>query len=153
MQARAAMTRRVLCLGPDDTLQDAHLLMTQHRVRHVPVINEADGERRLIGILSDRDVLRHGTLVDGLLLVPPLPLGEVCTPEPYTCALTSTVAHVAGLMLDHRIDAVPVVRADGVLLGLITSTDLLELLREPGEHEGKLLPFTFELHREARAAA
>lgn len=152
MQARTAMTRDVICVNPEDTLADAHLIMEQWRIRHLPVVAVA-GSRLLVGILSDRDVLRHGQLHEGRLSVPRLPVAQVMTAAPLTCAATSTVSHVAGLMLDHHIDAVPVVAADGELVGLITSSDLIELLRDHDEKEGKILPFSFNVRVETRAAA
>lgn len=152
MQARTAMTRDVICISPDDTLEDAHLIMIQWRIRHLPVVATA-GSRALVGILSDRDVLRHGALHGGLLMVPRIKVAQAMTTAPLTCAMTSTVAHVAGLMLDHRIDAVPVVTADGELQGLITGSDLLELLRDRDEKEGKILPFTYNVRIETRAVA
>ena len=48
------MTREPYTLGPDDTLADARQLMTQHYIRHIPVLSE---ENTLIGIVSQRDVL------------------------------------------------------------------------------------------------
>jgi acetoin utilization protein AcuB len=49
------MTRRVVTIGPKTSVFDAQELMLQHRVRHLPVVDE---EGRLKGILSVRDLLR-----------------------------------------------------------------------------------------------
>ena len=54
-----------------------------------------------------------------------------------------TVSEVAHLMLHHKIDSLPVVSGGGLLVGLVTSSDLLQLLVESGRVEA--LPFHYEL--------
>jgi CBS domain-containing protein len=49
------VTHPAITIAPDDTLKRAMSLMTQHRVRHLPVI--ANG--KLVGIVSIGDVVRH----------------------------------------------------------------------------------------------
>jgi CBS domain-containing protein len=52
----ALMTRAVVTCSPDDTVADVARVMTQQRVRHLPV---RDGANQLIGIISIGDVLKH----------------------------------------------------------------------------------------------
>jgi CBS domain-containing protein len=52
----ALMTRAVVTCSPDDTVADVARVMTQQRVRHLPV---RDGANQLIGIVSIGDVLKH----------------------------------------------------------------------------------------------
>jgi acetoin utilization protein AcuB len=144
MNTAAAMTRRVICISPDDSLEDAYALMTEWSIRHLTVVNEG----QLVGVLSDRDVLRFMVRMDGVERVPALPVGAAMTTRPLTCVHLSSISHVAGLMIDHKIDAVPVLDDEGGLVGLVTSTDLLELLREGGSESHKILPFRYELHNE-----
>ena len=49
------MTERVHCCGPDHSMDDLMALMTDRRVRHVPVL--VDGE--LAGVVSIGDVVKH----------------------------------------------------------------------------------------------
>ncbi len=51
-----AMTREVLCCGPDTDLAEVAGVMMHHRVRHMPVVDE---RRRLMGILSLGDLNAH----------------------------------------------------------------------------------------------
>lgn len=142
MKAAAAMTRNVICIHPGDSLEEAYRLMGEWSIRHLPVVDEGE----VVGILSDRDVLRVLHVADGTEQVPAMPVREVMTRHPYHCVPTSSISYVAGLMLDHRLDAVPVLHADGRLAGIVTSTDLLELLRERDDGDHKILPFRFEVH-------
>jgi CBS domain-containing protein len=53
-KVREIMTSKVFHVEPNDTIDDCMLLMSQHRIRHLPVV-EGD---RIIGVLSISDVLR-----------------------------------------------------------------------------------------------
>lgn len=125
MKASAAMTRNVVCVEPSDSLQDAYEIMFEWEIRHLPVL---DGQR-LVGILSDRDILIHASPNgDGGLEVEPLTVGEVMTSDPITCRATTSVTIISETMLRHKIDSLPVVDEGHHLVGLVTSSDLLELL-------------------------
>lgn len=50
------MTRRVVCVRPEQTMEQCMALMTKERIRHLPVLDEAD---RLIGIISIGDVVKE----------------------------------------------------------------------------------------------
>lgn len=140
MKASRIMTVNVTCITPETSLGQAQQLMKQLRVRHLPVVSQGV----LCGILSDRDLLAHGTLEDGELVLPERAVVYVMTLHPITCREGSSVSRLAGLMLEHRIDSLPIVNSFNELVGLVTSSDLLALLREP-EHLSEELPFSFQL--------
>lgn len=141
MKASRVMTRDIHCATPDVPLAKAWAMMTELRVRHVPVLYDG----RLVGILSDRDLLVRATRAsDGTLAFPEMTCGEAMTANPIAVPATTPVSKVAALMLQHRIDSIPIVDLEGQLWGLVTSTDLIELLTEP-ESISEVLPFTFKL--------
>lgn len=148
MKASQIMTREVIVIDPATTLQHAYGLMEAHRIRHLPVCQGL----RLIGMISDRDLLREGRWVDDLLILDSRPVGAVMTPAVITAGLSNTVSDVAGLMIDHRIDSVPIVAISGDLVGLVTSTDLLELLRDD-DRGAKIIPFDFTVRSGNLASA
>jgi CBS domain-containing protein len=53
--ARALMSSELVCCAPEDDVETAMALMTERRVRHLPVM--ADG--RLLGLISIGDVVKH----------------------------------------------------------------------------------------------
>ena len=141
MRASTPMTRNVTVIPPELPLRAAWEIMKRERIRHIPIVRAG----ALFGMLSDRDVLVRGTLSkDGKLEVPEgIVSGEAMTPPPlHTCEPTTDVVDLARLMTEEKIDAVPVVRGLR-LVGLVTSTDLMQLLIR--QDEARPLPFDFEL--------
>lgn len=146
MEAARIMTREVLVVAPEVTLRAAWKLMQRRRVRHLLVVSGGS----LIGIVSDRDVLVRATLADdGAVVVPLTPVATAMTMKPEVAEADASVASIASLMIERRLDAVPLVSGGDSLVGLVTSTDLLALLahRPPEER----LPFRFSVEEAADA--
>jgi CBS domain-containing protein len=114
------MVTAVITVHPDETVRDAHADMDMGGFRHLPVV---DPRGRLVGILSDRDVLR------ALRRPKATTIAEVMTRSPVTVRLDSPAHVAAELMMDKKISSLPVVDDDGHLVGLITQTDFLDVAR------------------------
>jgi CBS domain-containing protein len=122
-----AMTRNVVCIHEDDSLEVARDIMKEWDIRHLPVVRD----KRLVGILSDRDVLLYTTSVGSDAALEDRTVRETMSKRPITCGAGDSISHIAGIMVENKIDCVPVVdEGDCELIGLITTTDMLELLRE-----------------------
>ncbi|HXX67971.1 MAG TPA: CBS domain-containing protein [Polyangiaceae bacterium] len=140
------MTREVTVVPPGLSLIAAHAVMKRKRIRHLPVVQAG----ALLGILSDRDVLVRATQrKDGSLDVPDDPVAVAMAPAPIVCEPTTSVAELARIMTEQKIDAIPVMNGSR-MVGLVTSTDLLLLL--VGRHEARPLPFEFRVVEEEEAA-
>lgn len=114
MQIVNLMTPDPIVINPDDTLANAKAVMDDGRFRRLPVV-EAE---RLVGILTERDIREHiGYL--GSTRVNAAMRTAVVTLTPY-----NTVEDAARLMLKHKIGGLPIV-ADGKLVGIVTTSDLL----------------------------
>lgn len=149
MRASIPMTRDVVVVPPELSLEKAWQTMQRQRIRHLPVVRAG----ALLGMLSDRDVLARGTLDEhGVLHVPKkLIVGEAMTPVPLkTCETSTSVSDLARIMTEDKIDAIPIVRGLH-LVGLVTSSDLIELLIE--RDEARPLPFDFRVIDDPRAYA
>ena len=51
---RAIMTSTVVCVRPEQTTEECMALMTEHRIRHLPVVDAG----KLVGVISMRDVVQ-----------------------------------------------------------------------------------------------
>lgn len=148
MKVDAAMTRDVICVESQDSLLDAQEIMKEWEIRHLPVTSDGC----LVGILSDRDILVNAAKTDaGELVLPSMTVAEAMTRNPITCDVDADLASIGQTMLDEKIDSVPVVDGDGDLVGLITSSDLIQILVDRERMVlGRPIPFAFKLHRSVR---
>jgi acetoin utilization protein AcuB len=117
------MTRSPLSIGFDQTLAQAHALMRDERIRHLPVLSGG----RLVGLISERDV----AFIEKVREIDPqtLRVEEAMTPMPYTVAPTTPLAKVAREMFEHRYGSA-VVMEDGQVIGVFTTTDALRALAD-----------------------
>jgi CBS domain-containing protein len=125
------MRRQAILTGdPEQKMAVLVSRMIAARVRHLPVVDR----KRLVGIISDRDLRRRlGITVavpDGQM--PELPpelreitAGEIMTPEPKTARPGERLGQVVQRMVTESLGALPVVRDDGDLVGLLTTTDIV----------------------------
>ena len=128
MKAMQAMTRNVVCIHEDDSLEVARDIMREWEIRHLPVVRG----RSLVGVLSDRDLLLYTEASrKDRPSIADRTVGETMSKRPVTCMAGDSISHIAGLMVENRIDCVPVIEDDDdEVIGMITSTDMVELLRE-----------------------
>jgi CBS domain-containing protein len=120
LRVRDLMSTALLTVKASETLTEAHAEMEIGVVRHLPVV---DDRGKLVGVLSDRDVLR------GLSTKRPPRVAELMSRDVITTRPDANAYVAADLMLDHRISSLPVVDEAGVLVGLVTQTDYLQLAR------------------------
>lgn len=130
MNTSAIMTRDVVVVSPTVSVGAAVHMLDRLKIRHLPVVEGS----RLVGILSDRDLVKHGAGVA---------CAKAMTMAPVTCSPQASIGRVAQLMLEYKIDSIPIVTASGALKGLVTSTDLLGLLVD--REQAQVLPFDFRL--------
>jgi CBS domain-containing membrane protein len=114
------MTRDLVTLRDDDTLDDADWILARKHIRHLPVVRG----KKLVGLLTHRDLLRHfgrkGT--PGSVRVKDAMTSDVTTLRPDASLLEGI-----RLMLANRYGCLPVTTPDGTLVGIVTESDLLRV--------------------------
>jgi CBS domain-containing protein len=108
-------------VASDRTLSEAHRLMRDRNIRHLPVVDHG----RLVGIVSQRDLYMLETVkgVDpGFELV-----REAMAPEPYTVLPDAPLEDVAAAMAESKYGCAVVVDR-GSVIGLFTTVDALRAL-------------------------
>ena len=128
---RDIMTERPRSTTADVVAKDAAREMVRWRLGALPVV---DSELRVIGILSERDLLRHlltNYLGDTGSARTPIPSGrivrDVMNRQVLCVSAEQPLAEVAALMANKDVDRVPVVR-DGKLVGFLTRGDIVRKL-------------------------
>lgn len=109
---------RLLTIAPEASVLEAAVLMNEHRVGSLVVV---EGER-VAGMLTERDVLQR--VVAERRDPQDTRVGDVMTAEVIVCSPETTVDEARGAMRDRRIRHLPVADADGRLLGLVSIGDL-----------------------------
>jgi CBS domain-containing protein len=128
-----AKGREVVCVREDETVADAIARLVRHNIGSVPVV---DDEGHLVGIFTERDVLRG--VHEGCAEFLRDRIADVMTPHPYVCELGDNVHEVMGKMSDHAVGQLPVVDGDEVV-GVVSVGDVVKLLYEKVEAENRHL--------------
>jgi CBS domain-containing protein len=102
-----------------DDLALAESLLRLGGIRHLPVVRE----RKLVGILTQRDVLRSGE--SGSPAARQLPVSDVMTRTPTSIRPATGLAQAARLMLERKYGCLPVCEDDGTLVGIVTEADFV----------------------------
>lgn len=140
------MTSPVYTLTSTHSLPLAESLMGLAKVRHVPIVDDG----RLVGILTHRDLLAASLSVLGPLTADErssvqlaVPVSRIMRRDPWTITSTAPAVSAARLMRDHAFGCLPVVD-DGVLVGIVTESDLLSLLTGTLDLAAVPTPWTVE---------
>ncbi|HET7060912.1 MAG TPA: CBS domain-containing protein [Nitrosospira sp.] len=121
-------SREVIVVRRSDSVLEAAKLMRRHHVGDVVVVDERDGIRVPVGLVTDRDVVVEiiATEIDpGVITVE-----DIMEPD-LACARDSTgIFETIQYMQDRKVRRLPIVDERGALLGILSLDDLLELLSE-----------------------
>ncbi len=126
LTAEQVMTCDPICVKAETTLPELVEVFHDRRFRHLLV---TDPQSKLVGVISDRDVLRmmgpgtaYKEVLEGILA------GEIMSTDLVTIGPATSVTESISSMIDHGISCLPVV-GEGRLLGILTNTDLHVLLQ------------------------
>jgi CBS domain-containing protein len=128
-----AMTRKLLTIAEDDLLGNLDGAMHRFRVRHLPVV---DGNGRLVGLLTHADLLHAASSVfsdrqdDRNLLIGQATVKTIMQREVLTVDPSVPLLEAGKLMWDSKIGCLPVVQADGKLVGILTEGDFIAIAVE-----------------------
>jgi acetoin utilization protein AcuB len=119
MRLHEIMTTDVQTASLNDDAEVAYNRMRGQRIHHLVVLEA----KHVVGVLSERDLggargasLRHGKTV-----------GELMSRQAVTAGPTTTVREAANLLRARTIGCLPILQ-DSKLVGIVTLTDLLEML-------------------------
>jgi CBS domain-containing protein len=112
--------RDVTTIEPNATLEAAIALLAKRRIGAVVVVGP---ERRVIGILSERDIVR--ALAEQGAAVLKAPLSQVMTRKVSTCSEQDTVSEIMEQMTAGKFRHVPVLEQDR-LVGIVSIGDVVK---------------------------
>jgi acetoin utilization protein AcuB len=127
------MTRNPVTILDTASIDDALHLMRERRVRRLPVL---DGSGKMVGIVSDKDLLHAApspatslSVYELHYLLARLTIKQVMSSPVITVTSDTPIEEAAALMADRKIGGLPVLE-NGQLAGIITETDIFKILVE-----------------------
>lgn len=121
-------SREVVVVGKEETILEAARLMRRHHVGDLLVVEEGEGERFPVGILTDRDIVVE--LVAAEIALDAVSIGDVMSFELLTAGEDEDLFETIRRMQEKGVRRLPVVDGRGALSGILTMDDLLEIVSE-----------------------
>ncbi|HHX73734.1 MAG TPA: CBS domain-containing protein [Firmicutes bacterium] len=147
MKISEVMTRDVITVTADTTIAEAARLLAEHRISGLPVI---DRENRVIGMITEGDLVARerklrvpafteilGGVIflespqhffDGLKKIAATSVGEIMTAPVHTVGSEATPEDAAAMMVEKKVNRLPVLDAEGRLLGIVSRHDLIRTM-------------------------
>lgn len=126
------MSRPVISVSPDDSINDVLAMFRNEHIRRAPVMKEG----KLVGIVSERDLLNASPSSATTLsvwelnyLISKVKIKNVMTKKVISVDADTPIEEAARIMADKKIGGLPVVSM-GKVIGMITETDLFKILLE-----------------------
>lgn len=129
--------REVVIAEKSLSVTEAARLMRTHHVGDLVVVEESEGRRRPVGIVTDRDVVVE--VVAAGVNPDALKVGDIMGPDVATVRESEGLFEALRYMRDKGVRRMPVVDAGGGLIGILTLDDLLSLLAEEMSELAKLV--------------
>jgi CBS domain-containing protein len=156
MQAKEIMTSPVFTVSPDTPVAQVARLLCEKHISGVPVVDDTG---KLVGIVTEIDLIKRHARIHFPIYLPFLDsliflesprrytqdvrralgatAGEIMTQPVSTANLETDVEEIATLMVDDRVNPIPVLDESGALVGIVSHTDIVRLVEqaETGEDE------------------
>lgn len=138
--------REVVYATRETSIPEAAQLMRQYHVGNLVVVDEIDGKRVPVGIVTDRDMVIE--IISQSLDFNAFSVGDIMSPQLVSVQETEGVFETIRLMRTKGIRRIPVVNQKGGLEGIVSADDILDLLAEEMAELAKVAPR--EQEREAK---
>jgi acetoin utilization protein AcuB len=137
------MSRDVITVTPDTSMMKASKILKEKNIRRLPVVDE---NGRIVGILTDRDIKEaspsKATTLDVhelYYLLSEIKIKDIMTKNPFCVNENGTVEKAAVIMREKKVEGLPVVDDEDKVVGIITETDIFNVMIDiTGVYQGGL---------------
>jgi CBS domain-containing protein len=125
------MTRQLIALTEQDTVENIHSGMQRFRFRHLPVVTQ---ENKLIGLVTERDMIRAEAEAaadsgdDKSGLAKDTPVSDIMNRDILTTRPDTDLATAGKAMLQKKIGCLPIIIEDETLVGIVTASDFVKIV-------------------------
>ncbi|MGZ5006549.1 MAG: CBS domain-containing protein [Methylobacter sp.] len=130
--------REVLFATREMSLPEAAQLMREYHVGDLVIVDEIDGKRVPVGIITDRDMVIG--IIAQSLDINEFSVGDVMGPQLVSVEENEGVFETIRLMRSHGIRRIPVVNRERGLIGIVSVDNILDLLAEEINELAKVAP-------------
>jgi CBS domain-containing protein len=138
--------REVVFATRETSIPEAAQLMRQYHVGDLVVVDEIDGKRVPVGIVTDRDIVIE--IISQSLDINEFKVGDIMSPQLISVQEKEGVFETIRLMRAKGIRRIPIINQEGGLEGIVSADDILDLLAEEMAELAKVAPR--EQEREAK---
>jgi len=131
VKIESIMTSKVVTVKMDDSLRHTRSLFNKYKFHHLLVVEG----RKLVGIVSDRDLLRELSPFLGKISSQPRDLAifnkrvhQIMSHKPITVKKEEEAKDSCRLLLEHNISCLPVIDSQGNVEGIVTWRDIFNVL-------------------------
>jgi len=125
------MSKEVITVDADDSMQNAIYILQEQNIKMLPVMED----EKIVGIITDRDLKKaspsDATTLDMhelLFLISKIKVRDLMKEPIHTARLDDTVEEAAALLLEKKISGLPVLDQNNRLVGIITRSDIFRVL-------------------------
>ena len=130
---------KVVTIGPQDTIRQALGRLAEHNIGALVVV---DGQGGLVGIVSERDIVRALARTEAILVEP---IAAIMTRDVVIGTPQDDLMAVGNTMTEHRFRHLPVVEG-GRLVGIISLGDVVKAQRD--QYQGEVDTLQFQILNE-----
>ena len=145
LTAKDIMTKKVITINKDASIEKLSELLLENKISGVPVIDEKE---KVVGIVTEADIIvqdtelhfpRYFKLLDGIIYLESInkfrdnlkkhlaiKVEDIMTKKVKTIVADTPVSEIAEIMLDDRINRLPVIDDDNNLVGIVTRADIVK---------------------------
>ncbi len=143
--AKDIMTKKVITVNQDTSIEELSELLLDNNISGVPVV---DNEGKVVGIATEGDIIvkdtnlyfpRYFKLLDSIIYLESLTefknslkkhfatkVSEIMTTEIVSCTAETNIDDIASMMVENKINRIPVLTEDKKLEGIITRADIVK---------------------------
>ncbi len=149
LTAKDIMTRNIIAVTPDTTVERLAKLLSEHKISGMPVLDE---NGKLVGIVTENDLIsrnkrlhiptvvtifdaiiyleRPGKLEEEIKKIVGTLVNDICIKRVITIKEDATLTEIATIMSEKKVHLLPVMKGDK-LVGIVGKADLVRALAEP----------------------
>ncbi|MDJ0750456.1 MAG: CBS domain-containing protein [Woeseiaceae bacterium] len=118
------MTPDPIVIGYEESVADARKLFALKKIHHLPVVDEG----KLVGILSSSDLHKLYLLQDHATATLSMTVDQIMHKRPVIIDISANLRDAAEILFGSGFHALPVVQGDREVVGIVTSSDLIDAL-------------------------